>query len=89
MSAAATASADDEYLNFGTFVAIKLRNYLLPTRNKVQHKINHNIFAADLGLFGVSYHVSAQSPASQVSCPTTPSSAAGSEYLILSDMMCP
>jgi len=56
----------------------------------VQHKINHNIFAADLELFGASFHVSAQSPASQVSSsPTTPSSAAGSEYLILSDMMCP
>jgi len=55
----------------------------------MQHKINHTIFAANLGLFDISYHVSALSPASHVSSPTTPSSAAGSEDLILSDLMGP
>jgi len=87
-SAAAAASADDDKLrNFGTFIANTLRNYLPRTRNKVQHKISH-IFAADQGLFDVPYSVSTLSPASHVSFPTTLSSAAGSEYVILSYLMC-
>jgi hypothetical protein len=89
-SSAATAASvdDDECRNVGTFIANKLRNYLQRTRNKVQHKISHIIFAADQGLFDVSYYVSTLSPASQVSFPTTLSSAAGSEDVILSYLMC-
>ena len=50
-AAATSADDDDEGRNFGTFIANKLRNDLPPTRNKVQHKISHNIFAAGQGLF--------------------------------------
>jgi hypothetical protein len=89
MSTAAAASAhDDECRNFGTFIANKLRSYLPRTRDKVQHEISHYIFAANLGLFVISYHVSTPSPASQVSSSTTPYSAAGSEDVNMSDLMC-
>jgi hypothetical protein len=54
----------------------------------VQHEISRIIIAADQGLFDVSYPVSTPSPAFQVSFPTTPSSVAGSEDVILSDLMC-
>jgi hypothetical protein len=64
-----------------------MRNYLPRTRNKVLHEISHILIAAYQGLFGVSYPVSNPSPASQVSFPTTPSSAAGSEDAIFSDLM--
>jgi hypothetical protein len=56
-SAAGAASADDgECRNFVTFTANKSRNCFPPTRNKVQHEISHNIFAADQGLFLV-FHI--------------------------------
>jgi len=70
-------------------IANKLRNHLLLTKNKVQHKSNHNIFAADLRLFVVSNPVTTPSPAFQVFSPNIPSSAAGSDEVILSDPMCP
>ena len=54
----------------------------------MKHKISHNIFVADQGLFDVSYSVSTLTPAFQVSSPTTPSSAAGSEDVILSYLLC-
>ena len=88
-SAAAAASEDDDgRRNFGTFIANKLRNYLPRTWNKVQNEISHIIFAADQELFDVSSPVSTPSSASQVSSPTNPYSAAGSEDVILSDLMC-
>jgi len=65
-----------------------LRNYLPRTGNKVLHEISHIIIAAAQGLFDVSYRVSTPSPAFQVSFPTTPFSAAGSEDVIISDVMC-
>jgi hypothetical protein len=77
-SAATAASADDECRSFGNFIANKLRNYLPHTRSVVQHEISNIIFAADQGHFDVSCPVPSPSPASQVSSPTTPSSAAGS-----------
>ena len=67
-SAATATSADgDEYRRFGTFIANKLRNYLPPTSNKVQHKML--IFDAELRPFDVSYHVSTPSPPSQFPLP--------------------
>jgi hypothetical protein len=80
----AAASADEKCRN----IANKLRNYFPHTRNKAQHEISHIIFTANQGLLDVSYPVPTLSPASQVSSPTTPSSAAGSEDVILSEMMC-
>ena len=89
-SAAAAASADDECRNFGTFFAKERHEIILPlVRNKLRYEIRHNIFAADLWLYDVSYPVSTPSPASHVSSPTIPSSAAGSEGVILSGLMCP
>ena len=86
-SAAAAASVDDEeYQNFGTFIADKLQNYLLHTRNKEQHTISHIMFAANQGHFDVSYPVSVPSKASQVASPTTSPSAAGSEDIIMSEL---
>jgi hypothetical protein len=57
------------------------------TRDKVQDKISHDIFAADQRLFDVSYQVSTPSPAPQASSHTTPSSATGSGDVIMSDLM--
>jgi len=88
-SEAVAASTDDICQTFCTFIANKLRNYLPHMGHKVQHKISHNIFAANQELIDVSYPFSTLSPASQVSSPTTSSSAAGSEDIILSDLMCP
>jgi len=83
-SAVAASSADeDEWRNFGTFIANKLRNYLPRTRNKGQHEISHIIFAADQGFFDVSHPVPTPSPTSQISSPTGPS-AAGSEDVNMS-----
>jgi hypothetical protein len=84
---AAASADDDECRNFGTFIANKLRNYLPRTRNKAQHEISHIIFAADQRLFGVSYAVLTPSSAFQFSSPTSPS-AAGSEDVNMSDLMC-
>jgi hypothetical protein len=78
-AAAAAASSDDECRSFGNFIANKLRNYSSRTRNIVQHEISSLIFAADQGRFDVSCPVPTPSPASQVSSPTTPSSASVSE----------
>jgi hypothetical protein len=86
--AAAAASADDgECRSFSTFTANKRPNYLPRTRNKVQHEVGNIIFADDQRLFDVSYPVPNSSPASQVSSPTTPSSAGGSEDVNLRDLM--
>jgi hypothetical protein len=79
-SAAADASADDEYRNFVNFIANNLRNYFPRTRYKVQNEMSHT----NQGLFDVSYPVSTPLPGSQVSFPTSPSTAAGSEDVILS-----
>jgi hypothetical protein len=87
-SAAATASAEDECRSFGNFIGNRLQIYLLRTRNTVQYEISNIIIAAYQGHFDVSYPVPTPSPAFQVSSPTTPCSAAGSEDVILSDLMC-
>jgi len=84
---AAASADDDEWRNFGTFIANKLRNYLPRTRNKGQHEISHIIFTADQGLFDVSHPVPTLSSTSQVSSPTG-SSAAGSEDVNMSVLMC-
>ena len=87
-SAVAAASADeDEGQNLGTLIANELRNYVSRTRHKVEHEISRIIFAADQGLFDVSYPVPTPSPSSQVSSPTRPS-VAGSKDVNMSDLMC-
>ena len=88
-SAAAAASADDECRNFGSSIANKLRNYLLPTRNKAQHKMSHNIFAPTRNF--LMFHILSplRHQQSQVSSPTISSSTAGSEDVIPSDPACP
>jgi hypothetical protein len=88
-SAAAAAFADDECRNSGNFIANKLRIYLLRTRNIVQYEISNITIAGYQGHFDVSCSVPTPSRASQVFSPTTPSSAAGSEDVILSDLMFP
>jgi hypothetical protein len=87
-SAAAAAFVDDECRSFGNFIANKLRIYLLRTRNIVQYEISNFIIAAYQGHFDVSCPVPTPSPASQVSSPTSPSSADSSEDVTLSDLMC-
>jgi hypothetical protein len=87
LSAAAAAFTDDKCRSFSNFIATKLRIYLLHPRNIVQYEISNIIFAAYQGPFDVSCPFP-PSPASQVSSPTTPSSAAGSENVILRDLMC-
>ena len=84
-AAAAASADDDECRSFGTSIANKSRNYLPRTRNKVQHEVSNTIFADDQGLLDVSYPVRTPSPASRVSSPTNPSSAAGSEDVNLCD----
>ena len=75
-------------VTFGSFISNKLRNYLPRIKNQVQHAISNIIFTADHGHFEVSYAVSAPSPASYVSSPTTPFSVAGSVDVNLSNFMC-
>jgi len=87
-TAAASSADDDECQSFGSFISNKLRNYLPRTSNQVQHEISNIIFAADQGHFDVSNRVTALSPASHVSSPTTPSSVPGSEDVNLGDFMC-
>ena len=51
--------------------------------------MDRNIFAADLRLFAVLYPVATTSQISPVPSPTIPLSAARSEVVILSDLICP
>jgi hypothetical protein len=53
----------------------------------MQYEISNIIFAAYQGHFDVSYPVPSPSSASEVSSPTTPP-AAGSEDVILNDLIC-
>jgi len=85
---AAASEDNEECRRLVTFIANLLRNYLPRTRNKMQHKISSIIFAAYQVLFDVSYPVPTPSPTSQVSSLTTLSSAAGSEIVNLSDLIC-
>ena len=86
-TAAAASAYDDKCRSLGSFISNMLRNYLPRTRNKVKHEISNITFATDQSHSDVSYPVSAPSPPSQVSSPTTPSSFAGSEDVNLSDLM--
>lgn len=55
-SASNKPNSGDECESFGHFIANKLRNYSVTTRNAVQQSICNNIFSADQGQFDIYYY---------------------------------